>query len=56
VGRLTTLLGPTGGASKGAAVLIALRVRKLVWVVNLFYVGVVCWNTLILVFLSHVRH
>jgi hypothetical protein len=58
VGRLTTLLGPTGGvlASKVAAVLIALRVRKLVWVVNLFYVGVVCWNTLILVFLSHVRH
>jgi hypothetical protein len=58
VGRLTTLLGPTGGvlASKVAAVLIALRVRKLVWVVNLFYVGVVCWNTLILVFLSHLRH
>ena len=58
VGRLTTLLGPTGGvlASKLAALLISLRVRKLVWVANLFYVGIVCWNMFVLIVLSHVRH
>ena len=55
VGRLTTLLGPTGGvlAIKVVAVLIALRLRKLLWVANLFYVGVVCWNTFILLILAH---
>jgi hypothetical protein len=43
VGRLTTLLGPTGGvlASKVIAVFVALRLRKLLWVANLFYLGVV---------------
>jgi hypothetical protein len=57
VGRLTTVLGPTGGllCSKVAAVLIVWRVRKLVWVANLFYIGVVFWNTLILFALSHAR-
>ena len=55
VGRLTTLLGPTGGVLviKVVAVLIALRLRKLLWVANLFYVGVVCWNTFILLILAH---
>jgi len=55
VGRLTTLLGPTGGVltSKVVAVLIALRLRKLMWVANLFYVGVVCWNTFIVLILAH---
>ena len=55
VGRLTMLLGPTGGVltSKVVAVLIALRLRKLTWVANLFYVGVVCWNTFILLILAH---
>ena len=59
VGRLTTLLGPTGGvlAGKVVAVLIALRLRKLLWVANLFYLGVVCWNTFIVLILSHsIRH
>jgi hypothetical protein len=59
VGRLTTLLGPTGGvlASKVVAVLIALRLGKLLWVANLFYLGVVCWNTFIVLILSHsIRH
>jgi hypothetical protein len=59
VGRLTTLLGPTGGvlASKVVAVLIALRLRKLLWIANLFYLGVVCWNTFIVLILSHsIRH
>jgi hypothetical protein len=58
VGRLTAVLGPTGGVlcSKAAAVLIALPIRKLLWVVNLFYIGVICWNTLILFALSHASH
>jgi hypothetical protein len=59
VGRLTMLLGPTGGvlASKVVAVLIVLRLRKLLWVANLFYLGVVCWNTFIVLILSHsIRH
>jgi hypothetical protein len=58
VARLTTVLGPAGGvlASKVAALLIALRMRKLLWVANLFYAGIVCWNTFILLLLSHVRH
>jgi hypothetical protein len=55
VGRLTVLLGPTGGvlASKVFAVLIALRLQKLLWVANLFYVGIVCWNTFVLLLLAH---
>ncbi len=58
VGRLAAVLGPTGGvvASKVAAVLIAMRLRKLVWVINLFYVGVVCWNAFVLLVLSCTRH
>ena len=38
VGLLITLFGPAGGvlASKVIAVLIALRLRKLIWVENLF--------------------
>jgi hypothetical protein len=58
VGRLTVVLGPAGGVlfSKVMAVLIAMKVRKLVWVVNLFYIGVVGWNTFVLVALSHARH
>ena len=58
VGRLTMFVGPTGGVVCGklAAVLIALRVRKLIWVLNLFYIGVVCWNTLIVFALSHAHH
>ena len=55
VGRLTTSFGQTGGVllSKVIAVLIVLRVRKLMWLANLFYLGVVCWNTFVLVALSH---
>ena len=58
VGRLTIVLGPAGGVlfSKVMAVLIAMQVRKLVWVVNLFYIGVVGWNTFILLALSHASH
>lgn len=55
VARLTTSFGPTGGVlfSKVIAVPIVLRVRKLMWLANLFYLGVACWNTFVLVALSH---
>jgi hypothetical protein len=58
VGHLAALLGPTGGVlfSKVVAVLIAFRVRKLMWVVNLFYIGIVCWNVLILLALFTRQH
>jgi Domain of unknown function (DUF5658) len=58
VGHLTTLLGPAAGivASKIIAVLIAMGVRRRIWVVNLFYTGVVCWNTYVVLALSHARH
>jgi hypothetical protein len=54
VTRLTLLLGRLGGVliSKVIVVAIALGVRRLLWVVNLFYAGVVCWNILILIILS----
>jgi Domain of unknown function (DUF5658) len=59
VAHLTRIFGPTGGVlfSKLIAVLIIFRVRKLLWVANLFYVGVVCWNIFILLaFLHLMRH
>jgi Domain of unknown function (DUF5658) len=58
VAKLTTVLSPAAGlvVSKMIAVLIAFRMRKLLWVVNLFYVGVVCWNTLVLFALSYAHH
>jgi hypothetical protein len=56
VAHLTKMFGPIGGVglSKLIAVLIIFRVRKLMWVANLFYVGVVCWNIFILFALFHV--
>jgi Domain of unknown function (DUF5658) len=58
VGHLTRVFGLAGGVlcSKLIAILIALRVRKLLWLINLFYIGVVCWNTFILFTISHVKH
>jgi len=55
VARLTTYLGATGGvlASKVIAVLIAWRVRRLLWVVNLFYLAIVGWNVLVVWALAH---
>jgi len=56
VAHLTRIFGPIGGVvlSKLVAVLIIFRIRKLMWVANLFYVGVVCWNILVLFALFHV--
>jgi hypothetical protein len=58
VGRLTTTFGRTGGVlfTKVIAVLIIFRVRKLMWVANLFYLGVVCWNTIVLLGIAYIRH
>jgi len=55
VGRFTSAFGPTGGVlvSKLIAILIVFRVRKLMWIANIFYLGIVCWNTAILLALSH---
>lgn len=58
VAHLTVYFGRMGGvlASKAIAVLIALGVRRLLWVVNLFYVGVICWNIFIIMVLAFVHH
>jgi len=55
VAHLTRLCGPIGGVvlSKLIAVLIIFRVRKLMWVANLFYIGVVCWNIFVLLAFFH---
>jgi hypothetical protein len=54
VGRLTVQFGRLRGVliSKLIAVAIAMGVRRLVWVVNLFYLGIVGWNIVVLVVLS----
>lgn len=58
VARLTLQFGRLGGVfmSKVIAVVIALGVRRLLWVVNLFYAGVVCWNVIVLIILSLKPH
>jgi hypothetical protein len=57
VARLTNFFGPVGGVvcSKAIAILIAFRLRKLVWVVNVFYSGIIIWNLIVLFALS-ARH
>jgi hypothetical protein len=56
--HLTLLFGRIGGAfvSKMICVVIALGVKRLLWVVNLFYAGVVCWNVVVLIALSIKLH
>lgn len=46
VAHLTVLFGRVGGVvmSKVIAVAIAMGVKKLIWVVNLIYTVVICWN------------
>jgi uncharacterized protein DUF5658 len=45
--------GRFGGVliSKLFAILIAFGVRRLIWIVNIFYTAVVCWNVVILILL-----
>ena len=56
VAHLTVSFGRVGGVlvSKLIAVAIAMGVRKLIWVVNLFYTAIICWNILNL-FILHLR-
>lgn len=58
VARLALFLGPVGGilCSKAITCLIVLRVRRLVWVANVIYTGVICWNCIVLIALSHAHH
>ena len=58
VAHLIALLGRVGGVAlgKGIALLLALGVRKHLWIVNLFYVGVICWNLFVLIALAVQRH
>ena len=58
VAGLTQHLGQFRGVatSKLIAILIALGVRRLVWVINLFYSAVVFWNIILLVGLSAKPH
>jgi hypothetical protein len=54
VARLTLQFGRLGGVLIGKliAVVIALGVKRLLWVVNLLYLGVVCSNIIVLILLS----
>lgn len=58
VAHLIALYGRVGGVAlgKGIAVLLALGIRKRLWIINLFYIGVVCWNVFILISLAVRRH
>jgi len=58
VAHLTTLFGPVGSlvCSKLIALLLGWWVRKRLWMVNLFYAGIICWNVYVLVVLSGARH
>ena len=58
VARLTREFGAVGGLilSKLIALLIVSRVRKLVWVANVFYSGVVLWNIYVLLSLAAQNH
>ena len=57
VAHLTLQFGRVRGVliSKLIAVAIAMGVRRLVWVVNLFYTLIVCWNVIVMVVLSMKR-
>ena len=50
VAHLTATFGRDQGVvvSKLIAIGIAMGVRRLLWIVNLLYIGVVCWNTIVL--------
>lgn len=54
VGHFNAHFGAIGGLfiSKVIAVLIALGVRRRLWMINLFYLGVVFWNLFVLVHLG----
>jgi hypothetical protein len=53
VAHLTVMFGRVRGVviSKVMAIGIAMGVRHLIWIVNLFYLLIIFWNTLMLFFL-----
>jgi hypothetical protein len=55
---LTIHFGRVGGVvlSKVIAVLLMLGVRRRLWMVNLVYIGVICWNVVVVVALAVHRH
>ncbi len=57
VAHLTTQFGRLCGVliSKLIAVIIALGVKKRLWIVNLFYALIVLWNIIVIVILSAKR-
>jgi len=58
VASLTIHFGPLGGVvlSKAIAVLLMLGVRRRLWMVNLVYIGVICWNLVVVISLVVPRH
>jgi hypothetical protein len=58
ISHLTAHFGRVGGVvlGKGIALILALGVRKRLWIANLFYVGVICWNLFVVIFLAVRRH
>jgi hypothetical protein len=50
VAHLTVYFGRTGGvvASKLIAIAIAMGVKRKIWIINLFYAGIIIWNVLVL--------
>lgn len=58
VAGLTQHFGQFRGVltSKIIAIFIALGVRRLVWVINLFYTAIVFWNVIVLLGLSANPH
>jgi hypothetical protein len=58
VASLIINFGRVGGVvlSKVIAVVLALGVRRRLWVVNLIYIGVICWNVVVVVSLARNRH
>ena len=58
VASLTIHFGRLGGVvlSKVIAVLLMLGVRRRLWVVNLLYIVVICWNVVVVVSLAVPRH
>ena len=54
VAHLTVVFGRVRGVviSKLMAIGIAMGVRHLIWIVNLFYLAIIFWNTVMLFFVS----
>ncbi len=51
VAHLTAVFGQWRGVllSKVIAIVIAMGVKKRLWIINLFYAGIILWNLIILI-------